>query len=500
MRGSAPAAEVRRTAPVGPPPRLAVLPLLAMLLVLPGCQGAGPVHGASQDLDGWIQDTLLPGLQRTIGQSPRFRHQRFAVVRMAEGRLEGRIDGLSMRLREEITDALAALPQVRLPGIPGAADPFQRRRRDPDCAPPHHADYFIGILSEPVDTTRHRITVRIFDAHESQWVSGIRFTWQGRLTPSERAAARTVRADPFLKGIRQLPFGADEADLAAAHFANTLSCLLAREGLSEARVHLERPRKAPPAIATLAEILDNALARLRRVVLVRDPKRATHRLVLEWHALGQGLVQVWVSMETRGRVLAGVDTAAYLRLTPSRGSTGGPKAPVAQARTPTRAPASRPRVHALEVLHAPLHAHCDAPTDRAGKRLAPSETVIPGACLGVHAEADGRLVLIQLTPQGRLLRLDPARCRVPGAAGVALFAAWRGGIGAVYALALDDQTPAALRRHLEAVPAPCGNATRPTWPPAQAQRWARRLDRLLAESADHVHWAVRRIRYAPQEG
>ena len=497
--GSPPVAPAHRT---GARPGLPVVLLVGVLTVLAGCQVTEPRRGPGQYLDTWTRVVLLPGLQETLARSPRFRGQRFAVVRMTEGRLEGRIDGLTLRLRSEITDALAGLPGVRLPGAPDAADPFHRRRWTPDCAPPHHADYFIGIETQAEAEGVHRVTVRIFDTHESQWVSGVRYSWAGRLRPAELAALRETRADPLLRGVRELPFGPDEADLAAAHFANSLSCLLAREGLSEARVYLVRPRHAPEPIRTMAAILDNVLARMQRVTVVRDPKRATHRLVLEWHRLGADLVQVWVSVETQRRTVAGIDTAAYLRLTPSRQTM---TASTAGRRTRPSAPGgpSHPRVRSLEIVHTPLHARCDAPVGRAGSGLRPETPVIPGACLGARVQTAGSpasVLLVQLTPQGRILRLEPTHCRVPGSTAVALNAAWREGMGAVYALALAADVPSALLEHLRRLPEPCTADTPAVWTADQARRWASRLDALLANAEGRVDWVVRRIRYRSVEG
>ena len=64
-----------------------------------------------------------------------------------------------------------------------------------------------------------RVSVRALDVQAGEWVSGFGKHWVGPLSADERLALAESRTDESLRGLRVLPFGSGQSDLAAAYLA-----------------------------------------------------------------------------------------------------------------------------------------------------------------------------------------------------------------------------------------------------------------------------------------
>jgi hypothetical protein len=299
--------------------------VLLSCCLLGGCLTQPLKPHSAGDLDRWLDAELIPGLSQALTTHPRLRQERFAVVQMRGDDIQPHIDGLTLELRRRITDALAANPGVRMAWRPNPDQHHHRRLRGADCVDPLRRGYFIGIDSMALGAGRWRLAVRILDTEDGGWVKGMSWVWQGRLDTARQQAARESREDELLRGLRVLPFAGGQPDLAAAYFANNLSCLLRQQGLSDRRVGVARSAADPPAVATLVSLLDNYLSRLHQVRITDRPGEADLVLRTELHRIDRDLYQIWVGLSPQGSTehVAGIDTAAYLRLGP--GPSGDPR-------------------------------------------------------------------------------------------------------------------------------------------------------------------------------
>ena len=464
---------------------------------------------SSPALSQWVDNELAPHLRRLIGSHPRLQRQTFAVVRMAGGDIQPRIDGLTLDLRRRLTDAMAADPAVRMAWLP-SADPRHHRRLSPaDCADSLRADYFIGIESSAAPDGRRRIAVRLLDAKEGGWVDGLGASWRGRLQPGEERAMRESQDDELLRGLRVLPFTASQPDLTAAYFANNLSCLIRQRGLSEKRLHVVVPEQGPPQLNTAFALLDNYLSRLHQVRITRQPSAADYLVRAELHRIDDQLYQVWIGLEPRGsgEHVAGLDTAAYVRLNGAFDALAGARGdrPVhlddAGRRSTAASLKARPRITRLRLLRASSPDICERPGREipGAHPVLPAELLDPADCLLVDAAAADaeRLFLLYQTPERSLTRLTPGHCG-DGDSGVTLLpvpAPDAGGDGTLYALAVSDgELEYSLLRHLRQLPDGC--LPHAISPLADAEHWTRRLDELLAARPGSSDWTALRLRFA----
>jgi hypothetical protein len=483
-----------------------IISLLAWL-VLSGCapQASRQMATQSPSLDEWLQQHLTPYLADTIAHHPRLKNESFAVVRMSDGDIQPRIDGLTLALRRGITDRLAATPGVRMAWLPSSEHHHHHALQSADCGNPLRASYFIGIDSHAMPGDHWRVAVRLFDANEGTWVSGQSMAWHGRIQQQQQQASREIHEDELLRGLRMLPFTSDQADLAAAYFANNLSCLLRQRGLSESRIHVSAQSQHPAAIKTILALLDNYLSRLHQAHITDNPKQADYLLHAELHRIDGDLYQLWMALRPQhsGEHLAGLDTAAYVRLTAA-------SAPASLVNTPTLS--SKPRLTELTLLHPARPGLCDTPDPAAMGRLPidSGEAVSSMDCFWVRAKTEHteHLFLLFHAPDGRLARITPGRCGDPHSNGAAtssstlyprhgqpLRIAESAGIGTLYAVAVADSYLAErLQRHLQRLPDGCAPASADTLN-AGLDSWTRQLDRLLAVRPHRLDWRALRLRF-----
>ncbi len=240
-----------------------------ILLAATGC-GHYPVRPAAEatgqsPLQQWTEEELTPYLAEQFARHPRFKGEPVVLVRLQGSDISPEIDNLTRSLRDQIRDVLLSTPGVRLPWQPQRReDRHHRRPEGVDCRRSRDADYYIGIEIGPTANDRFRVSVRALDVRAGEWVSGFGKRWMGPLTNSELAALRESRADESLRGLRVLPFGSGQSDLAAAYLANNLSCLLRRQAEADLLLYVESGKTGPKGLDTLLRLVGNNLSRTSR--------------------------------------------------------------------------------------------------------------------------------------------------------------------------------------------------------------------------------------------
>jgi hypothetical protein len=488
-------------------------PVWCFLLILSGCASQPQRAPSSASLESWVQQQLTPYLIDNITQHPRLKNETFAVVRMSEGDMQAQIDGLTLQLRQRITENLAAAPGVHMAWLPAMEHRHHRRLANAECGNPLQASYFIGIDSQAMSGADWRVSVRLFDASEGAWVSGKSLTWRGRIRPDQRRASQQTRDDELLRGLRTLPFSSGQSDLAAAYFANNLSCLMRQRGLSESRIHVAPLANKPVELTRILSLLDNYLSRLHQARITGKRQDAEYIIQPELQRIDQDLYQLWISLQPQGSAehVAGLDTAAYIRLAAERQTAPNAAAPPIATRPPTQP--LKPRITELALLHPATPGLCDAADPWALGRLPieGGEAVSSMDCFLVRtrAEHSKHLFLLLHTPDGRLQRIAPGRCDADGPvtedlAAARLYPAHQRplrmvespGVGTLYAVAVADEYVAKrLQRHVERLPDGCAPSSSGEEATNRLDTWTRQLDRLLALRPQTLDWTALRLHF-----
>ena len=274
-------------------------------------------HSVDSSLNLWLEKDAIPYLRQQFGQHPRFKGQPILLVRMQGDNVQPRIDELTEQIRDTIIDALLKEPGLNFFWRP-AVLPWQHHQsfEDADCSDYQNVHYYIGIdcgLSK-VNGNLY-VKVRALNLTEHKWVSGFGKTWQGEPMRNQLAALEREHPDPYLRGLRPLPFTDQQPDLLAAYLARNLSCLLRQGSADDLVVHVPEPAgTAPGVFKTALDLVGKYLARFREVEVTDDLSQANVSVVAAIHSIHQNLHQIWVSARyLRGeKYLPGVETEAYV--------------------------------------------------------------------------------------------------------------------------------------------------------------------------------------------
>ncbi len=458
-----------------------------LLLALTGCghHAVRPAIDASgqSPLQRWTGDELAPYLAQQLARHPRFKGEPVVLVRLPGSDISPEIDNLTRSLRDQIRDVLLSTPGVRLPWQSrGRAQQHHRRPDGVDCRKSRDADYFIGVEIGPTANRQYRVSVRALDARAGEWVSGFGKSWVGLLTAGELAALRQSRGDESLRGLRVLPFGPGQSDLAAAYLANNLSCLLRQQAEADLLLFVEPGETGPKGLPTLLRLVGNNLSRYREVRVTDRKKEADLLLRGEAHEVQPGLYQVWMVLHPKssGEHLTGIDTATYLHLS-TEVTTAAPM-PTSSSRRPARP--------GLELVHSGGESLFG---DTCGERSRE-------ACglLEVRVRNTDQVFLFALGAAGDLGRLYPGSCRhhTGPAQGTYRFPNLpvESDGGTIYALAVNgSHLKTRFSRLLQGLPDACGDAVSPPMTDSELEAWLGRLDHLIEENGDRVTWAARRL-------
>ncbi len=406
----------------------ALLAMVCGLIGITACAGDHLKRRAESETAGpslaeWMDATLIPYLVQQFGQHPRFKGQPLLLVRMHGDNVQPHIDELTAHIRTQIVDALVRKPGLDLYWRP--ATQLHRHHQslaDISCGDRRKVHYYIGIDCRLTRLDRKlEVRVRALNLAEHQWVSGFGRSWQGRPTAEQLAALKREHPDAYLRGLRPLPFAANQPDLLASYLARNLSCLFQQGDADDLLVHVEEPSAASPAFfRTTLKLVGKYLARFREVDVTDDPGRANVSVIASIHAIHQDLYQIWIAAKDRRqqKYLPGAETEAYVLIpTPEqRLVTAIDSDPVPES-VPIDQPAERPLplIAAFNLITAADPKVCASATPwQAGtRRLAPDERLSTGSCLAVEIRLafPAHVFLIAQDANGDLTRLFPSSCQ-----------------------------------------------------------------------------------------
>jgi len=373
-------------------------------------------------LDSWLEETLIPYLVRQLSRHPRFKGQPVMLVGMRGEMIRPRVDDLTREIRSKISDALLKQPGPDLAWhAVGAPREYPSGVEDVPCRNYRKVRYYIGL---DCGLTRLEnklyVKVRALNLDEKKWVAGFGKSWEGRPTAAHKSALAHEQPDEYLRGHRPLPFSEAQPDLLAAYLARNLTCLLRRTASEDLVVHVAEPSaNAPVFFKTALELLGNYLARLREIEVTDDPKQANVSLVVEIHAIHQGLRQIWASVRYRHdkKYLPGAETEAYVLFEddePGRiaGSQGArPYAPL---------PAVQHVANSAEIIASfdlltPLNRNsCATGTIRRSdlRRIEPHDRLPTGSCLAmeINLARPAYIFLVGQDAAGELTQMFPSSC------------------------------------------------------------------------------------------
>ncbi len=303
-------------------PWLNGVPLTLLLVVLSACvaQPTAVDGKAPRDLNRWVDEQLVPYVVEQLSAHPKFKGEPLLLVSMKGADVQVEIDELTQHIRARLMDALLQAPGVNLVWQP-AASPWRHHRRldELQCGELRSVRYYVGLdvgLSSLDDALE--VSLRALDPQERSWASGFHLAWRGQATPTQRRALSRYRKDDALRGLRPLPFTAEQPDLLAAYLAHNVSCLLRhRKTMDEVVIYAEHPvTETPPFFRTTLDLVDNYLTRFSEVQVTDDPKQANVILHTEVHSIHKNLYQVWAGIrnEQAKRYLPGTETEAYVDL------------------------------------------------------------------------------------------------------------------------------------------------------------------------------------------
>jgi|GEM_PF-6108131 len=502
-------------------------PIICLLLmVLAGCQHTLQKSGAQankitsgKSLERWVETALTPYLVEQIGEHPRFRAQRIQVAKLEGNQPAPQMDALSARLREQINDVLLSLPSGKLAWQPEQlAVPTWDQPLLCQHAPPPH--YLLGLEFQALEKNLWTLSVRALDLEEQSWVGGFGLRWRGRLTREQRNDLSKRYTDESLRGLRNLPFEMDQADLTARHLAHRLSCRLLQQQDNPSKLFLQPPSDDPFAQRTFS-MLSHYLIQYREASIAADEAQADMMLAGELVSVDGPLKQLWVfARTTDGAAIPGLSAKAYVQLpqitAPQRTATPPDPEPVlASLATDVHTPPLKTRTQdtevALQLLVPASPNHC---RDKNPWRGGVHRAYTADRCFALELRVpDGaETFLIHRRADGSLVRLAPDRCRglshpghrqgklqtlrFPphvGSGGTSIL--WKGpGVERFIALSLMPTLKnRPLRDHLLSLSGGCEHSHSSVFRGARAQQWLEELHQLARQLGPSVHWQEKLI-------
>lgn len=157
---------------------VAAILLIASLLAMPAGAESGLLGGS---LGRWLDSDVLPELGETLGEHPRFKGETIRVVSLDGGQPTDHASRLHQAVQAHLTQNLLRKPGVRIAWTD---------RPETGCGVRTPPAYLLGVEIERDGAYDYRLNIRMIDVAESIWVSGVSYSWQGRLTGTEQTALR----------------------------------------------------------------------------------------------------------------------------------------------------------------------------------------------------------------------------------------------------------------------------------------------------------------------
>lgn len=296
--------------------------LQLFLIALAVTLGAGSTAAAksrSANLTGWTHDELVPYLADQLAGHPRFKGETVVFVALEQGAPAPVTNALVLAVRDRLVNSLIDTNGITIGRQKerGGA-PYDAARIDCTRDTVH---YFIGIEVARLLDGRHRVSLRVLDAGDRNWVTGIGKTWEGRLTSAERRAFEQQLTDEYFLGERDVPFRAAQTDMLATYLARDLQCKLLRQTATEYVIAADPAQdvSTPVALLGTVELVGNNLAGAPTLQLTTSADTANATLSGKAHRIDGDLYQYWITVtptgsSSRAAAAPGVSTSAYVRL------------------------------------------------------------------------------------------------------------------------------------------------------------------------------------------
>ncbi len=487
--------------------------------LLMGCASTGVLRlgngPGNTDLDAWVDEQLAPYLVDQLSRQPRFKGEPVLLVSMNGADVRPDIDALTRDVRSRLTDRLLRAPGADLYWRP-TVGPWEHHRGEDRlrCNTASTARYFIGIDIAPASGETYRVSVRALDVGAAAWVTGFGESWQGRLTPNQQRALGERQTDEYLRGLRALPFSADETDLLAAYLARNLSCLLRERGAADYRVFVDSADADEPHLRKVLNLVAHNLGRHRGAQTVDRAVDAELVLSISLNQIDGSLYQLWLEVRATSSdaPLSSVDTDAYVFLNES---VEDPVQVASIEPTPVPRFSFRQRSVVLSKLRVVTALDMAGCVDEGRKAHAPLAAVDPDECFWIEFDLHrpAHVLVLRHTVDGALTRLSPWGCpssagfpqplvprhklRVAGEGGRGFLWAGRSGIESVYAIAATNVEAAwELADHVDTLPDGCAGNAYGVSRAEDYRQWLARLDTLIDRGGDEVDWQAVRVRHA----
>ena len=164
-----------------------------------------------------------------------------------------------------------------------------------------------------------RISIGAIDMGRGEWVEGFSLYHSPvRLTPQQSSDLQALHADEYLRGLKYLPFQADQQDEMAAYMARNLSCIF-RDAYAgpDRKVFVAVDPESGGGMTKISRLLKKQLNFNNEIQLVNTPAAADWVITAEALETGAGtdLYQLWVdvSQQADGQLVKGLSTHAYFQ-------------------------------------------------------------------------------------------------------------------------------------------------------------------------------------------
>ena len=246
----------------------------------------------TDNVERWVASELAPYATKQLSELPRFRDVTVQIVVFNGGAPASRTDGLSAMLRDELQRRVARTDGVRIAwrsASGGAATDLPRTGADCEAL---RADVLLGLETESLNNGRWRVSLRALDTVERSWIPQVSMEWRGELTRRQRSALRQSVVDNSLRGDRDLPYGAGEPDLIAAHLAQELRCELMRQTWGEYRIEATGSDADDPVL----NLVRHQISGTGQLDVVGGSGHGNAELTSTSHSVDAGLSQYWVRL------------------------------------------------------------------------------------------------------------------------------------------------------------------------------------------------------------
>jgi len=279
------------------------------------------VNARAPSLDHWVNRTLSPYLVDKLSHHPRFKGRTIVVASLEGDEIQQEINGLNQHIQVAVKDVLLGAQNVKLAWQPGqSANSRQRRLSELDCSDMNQQPIIVGIESGVSNVSGQTfIRVRALDTEENIWIPGLTLKWTGDLPPKYVALTKQKHVSPHLKGLRQHPFRANEADLVANYLAKNMSCLF-RNRLFGGDLTLNTQllnKTDNPMVNQVSSLIDRYLTKFDEVTIIKDSKKANFTLEYKISEVSgnKGLFILSVALlKEHNMVLKGMESSAYLSI------------------------------------------------------------------------------------------------------------------------------------------------------------------------------------------